>query len=453
MLSFFKLENDMKERILFLTVGTGDKNKLEDSLFAPIRKSMRDGDFTHFILFPSWVTGRNASVICGEQEFRGRVECRKLSEKGMENDADACFAFFDKSIRAVRRQHPDASMTIDLTRGTKAMSAAIYAAGVRNAIFDYRYIYSEQRDAMGRAIVGMEIVGKFNAAYGLYLSLFDQARELFRSGQFAAVPQVLPIENAPAELRPLVKYVNHLAGFFEAWDALDYQNAAFRYKNLPPRPEGDLQGFDRFIPSPEIGKLIDNMAAFPDTIEITAPARLKPLANYAAPVVYDLWANGRRRVLRHQFEDAMLRAYRVTEMIAQVALFSRGYNGENMPQHDDDLDSFLMSKGLTLPVRNGRKLMERQNAIEFLKFLDNAATNWPEHRRFGKKLSELTKADDYFSKRNHSILVHGFVKKNNKKEQELLKRFAEVEAIVTCLVGRANAPQLRKLVTFPEFAK
>ena len=39
-------------RILFLTVGTGNKNDREKTLYSPLRKSMLKDYFDYFVLFP-----------------------------------------------------------------------------------------------------------------------------------------------------------------------------------------------------------------------------------------------------------------------------------------------------------------------------------------------------------------------------------------------------------------
>ena len=48
-------------------------------------------------------------------------------------------------------------------------------------------------------------------------------------------------------------------------------------------------------------------------------------------LVVDLWANGCRRVRQRQYEDAILRAYRVLELLGQIRLFDHGLDSASLP--------------------------------------------------------------------------------------------------------------------------
>ena len=61
------------------------------------------------------------------------VSVRPLPE-GEENNADRAYAHFDSILAEVLRQTPAENISIDFTRGTKAMSAALVLAAARHEI-------------------------------------------------------------------------------------------------------------------------------------------------------------------------------------------------------------------------------------------------------------------------------------------------------------------------------
>ena len=160
-----RTETSDRTAVLVLTVGTGDMsdmNRLEESLFRPLEKSLRDGRFRLAVLLPSQSTMGNA------QQFKDRIEQRMhgfdiriepLPEAGWENDADACFGHFDHVLNQLKQCHGPEAIVPDFTRGTKAMSAALVLAAIRHDLPKLRYIDSDRRDSRGMVVAGTETRG------------------------------------------------------------------------------------------------------------------------------------------------------------------------------------------------------------------------------------------------------------------------------------------------------
>ena len=125
-------------RTLVLTVGTGDLDRLEETLFTPLRKSIATEAWTRVVLLPSSVTEDFARTLRHRLDGTA-VEVSPLPA-GDENDADAAYAHFDRVLATVLRDVALEDVVVDFTRGTKAMSAALVLAAARRAVPRLRYV-------------------------------------------------------------------------------------------------------------------------------------------------------------------------------------------------------------------------------------------------------------------------------------------------------------------------
>ena len=107
-------------RVLILTVGTGDIDRQEETLFRPLTLSMEKGKWDQVVLLPSAVTETFARKL--ENRLRDwPIRIDPLPGAGMENNADACFAHFDSVLAELRDAGHSAEMIVaDFTRGTKS---------------------------------------------------------------------------------------------------------------------------------------------------------------------------------------------------------------------------------------------------------------------------------------------------------------------------------------------
>ena len=150
------------------------------------------------------------------------------------------------------------------------------------------------------------------------------------------------------------------------------------------------------------------------------------MAEWLRWVTTDLLANGCRRIGHHQFEDAILRAYRVLELIGQFRLFANGYDSACLDPEDTEVEKFRKyfkkknSEDFGAGKKDGREVLTASKMLvaRFLKHLGDP---------FGEKLVKFDNDDTSevkASHRNLSILIHGFsvADLDEKSPSDLYKR-------------------------------
>src|SRR5262249_7939831 len=100
---------------------------------------------------------------------------------------------------------------------------------------------------------------------------------------------------------------------YAAWDRFDYVAAAA----VPlPAAGPSPSEWDALIPAPEIRRWLADLSR---TFPADNPGRAEHLRRLTA----DLLANGERRIRDQQYEEALLRASRILELLGEIRLFAR----------------------------------------------------------------------------------------------------------------------------------
>ena len=421
-------------RTLVMTVGTGNRDRLDDTLYTPLLKSVADGDWKTIVLLPSQET------LLYAEELRVRiahgtpgieVSIRPLPV-GHENNADRAYAHFDRVLTKVLQNNPPENVEADFTRGTKAMSAALVLAATRRTIPRLRYIEGV-RDRRGMVEPGSEQVRGIRTTTVDGHRRLDLARALFARGDFAAVAHVLPDPLGPlAELYPndfvhTASAVRSAARFYAAWDRLDHAAAAAATVDAAAPPSDDWR---RFWPTPEARAWVGVLAPEPERTNHGAmAARLRRLA-------VDLLANGERRVRQGQNEDALVRAYRLLELLGQARLFDYGLDSANLdPDHD--------------AVVAVRREAERKKRKPFSEgpggtLLASRFQVGRLLRHCGDRLAKsLLRFDEETllkpTLRNNSVLVHGFAARAPDDPASLRRLFQDLDKLARDDCGEATA--------------
>lgn len=395
------MPSDLCDKALVLTVGTGNIDDLERTLLVPMLKSIERGIWNRVVLLPSHTTDEFAQMLRARLSHPA-VEIQRLRAAGQENDADACFGHFDAVLeRLVADGFTPDDIEVDFTRGTKAMSAALVLAAVGRGIPSLRYVHSEQRDGRGMVVPGTEKVGEIQTTVATAHRRLDQSRTFMRQGDFGAAIELLPDLDRPLaglfpeRFRREAQALRAAAQIYAAWDRLNYQAAAKAVEQHGPT----AAQAGEFAPTSEMDGWLRRLKQRPDS------SSHAEMAAYLRIVACDLLANAERRLHDQHFEDALLRSYRVLELIGQIRLFDRGYDSAALPPDDERIEKFrkekLKSKEHGFGKNKGALTAPRELAARFLKYL-------------GDPLAErLTNFDKSHSKaqilrRNQSILVHGF---------------------------------------------
>lgn len=419
------MDQPARKPALLLTVGTGDAGNLEDTLLAPLRKSIQKGEWAKVILVPSALTEKHAQSLLQSSEGLP-MELRPLPRAGLENDVDACFAHFDNLLGELRAQGFEShELVADFTRGTKAMSAALVLAAVRHDIPSLRYIQGE-RDSRGMVIAGTEVVSEVATTQVTGRKQLDLAFRFFRDGDFAAALNLLPDPNSPfsallpQDLLDIASRVRPMAQFNAHWDRLDYKGAS-KVELTPPPP---LSEWARLAPTAEMQAWVSRLAEpLPAAKDLPACRRK---AGQLRLLAADLLANGERRIRDDHFEDAVVRGYRVLELVGQTRLFDRGLDSACIPADDPQV------------IRLKERLEKKQAQSSFGRNSDGTlnAGRLLVARLLKEKGDPLARRlidagdDPLLKSRNVSVLIHGFAGAGVAEQGPLRKLFGELERIL-----------------------
>ena len=390
--------------VLLLTVGTGTRDKPVETILEPFRKSLEAAGAERNILLPSQITEPIARKIA-ENFPQFRAEIRPLAKAGDENNADRCFEHYDAVIAELLAEGADpAAMIADITRGTKAMSAALLLAAAVRGVKRVRYLASEQRNESGMAEPGSEQVSDIEPSFIFIRQTLLRGEELLRAGNFRAAEQLLaPLW--PGAGRSKEGYEKEAAAmiwaarFWGAWDRFDYGVAE---RLLGETPSSPAAGFHGFLPSSEQKTLL---AALGSPLPNPMGERVK----HCRAVTADLLANAERRSAEGRFEEVLVRVYRILELMTTYRLFSHGIDAEDVDWQDERVKQWLTSRkdAGSRVVRPPRALGRKQSA-ELLAFLEQGR---PDSRgaRIAAKLRETGAwlGVDDAELRNGSILIHG----------------------------------------------
>jgi CRISPR-associated protein (TIGR02710 family) len=421
--------------ILLCTVGTGNAEKLRETLLTPLIKSIRSGEWKRIILLPSQETQQHARALFDELKELP-IEVSPLPLAGHENSADDSFAHFDQVIgKLLAGATKPEEILVDYTRGTKVMSSALVLAAVRHELPVLRYLTSEKRDKLGMVVPGTEVVSEVRTAIVMAQKRFDEALMFFRQCNFAAATIVLEeaalTSGWPNALRNAAAAVCCLAQFYAAWDRLDYSTAVATASGPAFVDMADLPDrFRAFLPCAEVRTWVRRLAE-----KLPEDPKLK-----AAPLrclLVDLFANGERRLRHHQYEDSLLRAYRVLELLGQVRLFDRGLDSAALDPNDPIIVEFQTSlakkkSALLTSDRKDRLLQApREKVGRLLKHLKDD---------FGQRLINAAEVGSVKAKsRNNSVLIHGFDAVAGSDPEPLRKLYGQLQSLICEDLGQEDS--------------
>jgi CRISPR-associated protein (TIGR02710 family) len=443
-----------KAPVLLLSIGTGSLDRQEETLFIPLCKSIAKGKWNHVVLLPSQITRQSAHELAAR--LKGvSVDIAPLPQDGQENDADACYAHFARVINGLRQQGLRPSdIHVDFTRGTKGMSAALVLAAVRHGIPTLRYI-TGIRDNRGMVLPGKEQIHEIKTTTASGHRLLDESESFFLRGNFAGVREILPDPSSPfaklypEEVKEVSGYAWALAAFYSAWDRLDYK-AATKVKLLQP-PPGKAR-WERFFPPSECTAWVRTLAQ--PLPGIDNDDRSQEMARRIRFIAVDLLANGARRIRDAHYEDAVIRAYRVLELVGQFRLWDKGLDSSALPpdhpavialqnklEKNKDRERFGINRDNTLTA--GRELSAR-----LLKQMGD-----PISARLIELGNSSLLQDRKISKaRNLSILIHGFEAVGLEDRKPLEEAYRKLEALLLEDGGNIFKKHL-ELASFPDFSR
>lgn len=307
-------------------------------------------------------------------------------------------------------------IAVDITGGTKPMvSGSAIAGAILNV--DLLYVVSNFGWLPGKPEPGSERITKIENPYEVFGDLEERyAIELFNSHNYATCNDYFGRLKGLARDPRRFEVKQLLAQGYGAWDTFDFRLA---YKKLK---EG-LRKSERYGFSYD-GKIRQHL-------EILKILKDNPRKNFfellkeekfSNHLMIDLYSNAERRQEQGRYEDAILRLYRVLELIAQHRLARLGINTSNVDteslkiKHPGVLQEFAKhSETLHGASRGVSEKIGLLDAWLLLYTLNDELVN---------DFSHLKAMKDYTSVRNVLLPVHGN-RLGNEDEYKKLKDFTE----------------------------
>lgn len=226
----------------------------------------------------------------------------------------ACFESMRTLLARLDQLHPGCELMVDLTGGTKCMSAALaLAVGNREAVISY----VGGARVNGRVQDGCEEVQAFSNPI-VYFGVDAKTTYVWQFNQHhyaaAAHTAAMAATRVGLSLGDLWRGLERVARGFDGWDAL-------RHRNAKNDLSGAIAPLERFTTERPESLSPDFLAAVRDCRgELDAFLRLPAEQAYVRKqwLVGDVLGNATRRAAQGRYEDACARVYYCVELLGQA---------------------------------------------------------------------------------------------------------------------------------------
>jgi len=361
---------------------------------APIIKSIIHYRPEFISFLASQDTFHNASDIkkaCQEKSVNFRSEVTMVDNV---NDLLHCFEKAEEAIKRVTdKDFSKDRVIVDYTGGTKNMSVSLALAAI-NQGFSFSYVGGKERTKNGVGIVidgAEEIYKSVNPWDFLAINEKRQIALLFNQYQFMAAKQLCDsLSEKATRQKTLFKKIGFAIEGYYLWDLFRHKDALERFQRakIEEIQESGEVAFEEFA-----AKAKENIRF----LEVLIKNSQKLSINY----ILDIFANAERRFEEGKIDDAILRIYRLSEMIAQERLINN-YGIDTSNVKPDQIPANLRDEF----VRRYKNSMDNKiklpqgASFELLCALDDELG-----RAFERNKKTFL---DIQSSRNQSYLAHGF---------------------------------------------
>lgn len=403
------------KKAMMITVGTGigkDEEKATESLAHGIVKSMKNSNPGYVVFF---VTEESEKKTIPEikKQFPDMPEYELVEIEDM-NDVNLIYEQASRDIGRLKDMGYE--ITIDFTSGTKAMSAGVTLAGIRE--FCTLSYVSGKRGKNNIVIKGTEKVITSEPVKAFIDMEEKMIRGLFNSYQYdscsAIIKRLEEFTSDPDIIEKLNRYEQLVDGYSK-WDKFDHRKAL-----------EILRTFDNSLVDIERNKkFLLEMERKGWRYELSIP---------------DLLNNVKRRIAEGKYDDAVARLYRTIELMAQYRL---------KEEYDIDSSNVDLLHLRTLhqveekDIDKYEKMEDKEGKIKFplntdfrlLKDLKDEMGKWMDD----------TELRDLLSRRNLSILAHGLEPIERKTAESF---FEKVKGYAKSIID-----DLENLMEIAEFPK
>ncbi len=342
-----------------------------------------------------------------------------------ENDLLECYRKADEAIkRVILRNYAASDVVVDYTGGTKNMSVSLALAAIDKG-YHFSYVGGDRRSKEGVGIVetGHEkIYSNVNPWDFLGVDERRRACGYFNKAQFSASEAIFrELSERATSRKTLYRRLAMISEGFLSWDLFRHKDALVCLKNA--NLEEMLEDHEEGVRKLARGCLL--LYEKLDNIMRCSENSRKPCLELA----HDLYANAGRRIVEGKIDDAVLRLYRLVEMLAQSALLE-GYGIEVANVKPNQLPVTIRETYIsTYTNARDNKIKLPQHACYTLLYeLGNPlGLTYEEHANQFRSVQDA---------RNSSYLAHGF---NSTKEEiyEKLRDFVHSLG----MIDPSNAPR------------
>lgn len=310
------------------------------------------------------------------------------------NDLYHCFRKAEEAVkRVLSKGYRSDEVVVDYTGGTKNMSVALSLSAITHG-FCFSYVGGTERTKGG---VGIVIDGKEKVCKSVnpwdFLAIDERKKisYLFNTNQFKAAKELTDeVLKRSTKYKTVFKKLGFLIDGYYSWDLFNHGDAKGKFERA--RIEELLETDDEQIRS-----------------FAKATIYLKPLLEQLSQqqrqpnrlFILDIFSNAERRFCEGKIDDAIVRLYRVVEMLAQERLLGRyGIDTSNVSEEEipQQLRDAFISKYKA--EKDGKIKLPQSVAFKLLEALGDDLG-----KEFNKRLEQFRQIQ---SQRNNSYLVHGF---------------------------------------------
>lgn len=303
--------------------------------------------------------------------------------------------------RALSRGYARDGIVVDYTGGTKNMSVALALAAITHGV-SFSYVGGTERTKNGLGVVkdGCEQVYHHVNPWDV-LAVEEKRKLSLLCGQhqYRAAKELIDLMlEKNLSNKAAFKKLGFILDGYHKWDAFMHKNAldCFSRAKLDELAECTDIGICRFAAA--TAKLI------PFLEELLSGGKTPSLT-----YMLDIFANAERRLHEGKTDDAIVRLYRIIEMIAQERL-KKGYDIDVSNVKHNQLPEPLRTEYLARYQNDGIVKIPQVAAYRLLDALGD-----PVGRLFEERRDPMLKISDA---RNHSWLAHGL---NAAKEETCVK--------------------------------
>ncbi len=390
-------------KTLFMTVGTGrNRDDIARGLFYGIE--YHQPDLIYFFCSQKTASETMPQIM---KLLDGKFEYRQMIFQ-KEDDVQYLFNAYNEEISKTSQAD---EIIVDFTSGTKAMSAAMFSAGIAAGANFVSYIVG-QRDETGRVTTSSGVQSIEPAAVIAYHEV-EKARTLFNEGDYVAAEKLASSVKKYLSSKTMASYqadvICRLAGAYSLWERFKWKQAANELK-------GSLRGSGAQYFNTAQKETIKSSVEFLNAVADN---------DYGYERLVDLEQSAVRCQQKKHYDDALCRLYRAVEYFNQVILkneFQLDTSEATIEEFemlfgihkfDDKLKDKLRSKAKYPPY--GKVKPGLAESIEILASMQNHAgqylaraywgENW--HTNIYQKKITGDKLQNWLRERNTSYLAHG----------------------------------------------